>query len=436
MDDSFRVRVDKIFGGLDGPGGSMSTDSIRSLWSLSDAEVEKKEWRKQQPPEEEEEIIPSSFDQSFIAKNNSKKKIKNGFGDFDDDLFDFDDLEDDGEEEKDGGDKEKPGSSSRQGSNGGGDDDDEWEIRGSMGLDSTLDNEDEEDEFDKFAVGREKAGDRTYLKDVTDYGDYLNSYNVIPSSFKDHVRDPRAILPEKDSMKEDVLVGSEGVGDAGVIVNHDVGNLKPILKRKEKKSGSKSQKRVRFGPECLDNCSDQEFENLNSVNGSTFSMGTTLDAEKASFLPRRTSTVPDYLLNPGKYTQYSFDSTDDDNEQSNKQACMDFLNTIRKAQTTESQQEDIFELPKSVTFTPKKKATDNDEASTKRDTEMNHDQGDSSKESHVRRAGIPLGVAVVEMVESEACAMEEDEEQPTMKDTSKSSKKPGRQYRPKVICQE
>ncbi|KAI3882594.1 hypothetical protein MKW92_051846 [Papaver armeniacum] len=428
MDDSFRVRVDKIFGGLDGPGGSKSTDSIRSLWSLSDAEVEKKEWRKQHPPEEEEEIIPSSFQQSFIAKNNNKKKIKNGFGDFDDDLFDFDDLEDDGEEEEDG-DKENPGSSSRQGSNGGGgDDDDDWEIRASMGLDSTLDNEDEEDEFDKFAVGREKAGDRTYLKDVTDYGDYLNSYNVIPSSFKDHVRDPRAILPEKDSMKE-------GVGDAGVIVNQDVGNLKPILKRKEKKSGSKSQKRVRFGPD-LDNSSDQEFENPNSMNDSTFSMGTSLDAEKASFLPRRTSTVPDYLLNPGKYTQYSFDSTDDDNEQSNKQACLDFLNTTRKAQTTESQQEDIFELPKSVTFVPKKKTTDDDEASKKRDTEMNHDQGDSSKESNVRKAGIPLGVAVVEMVESEACAMEEDEEQPTIKDTSESSKKPGRQYRPKVICQE
>ncbi|KAI3916859.1 hypothetical protein MKW98_014320 [Papaver atlanticum] len=434
MDDSFRVRVDKIFGGLDGPGGSKPTDSIRSLWSLSDAEVEKKEWRKQHPPEEEEEIIPSSFHQSFIAKNDNKKKIKNGFGDFDDDLFDFDDLEDDGED----GDKENPGSSSKQGSNGGGGDgdDDEREIRASMGLDSTLDNEDEEDEFDKFAVGREKAGDRTYLKDVTDYGDYLNSYNVIPSSFKDHVRDPRAILPEKDSMKEDVLVGSEGVGDAGVIVNQDVGNLKPILKRKEKKSGSKSQKRVRFDPECLDNSSDQEFENPNSMNGSSSSMGITLDADKASFLPRRTSTVPDYLLNPGKYTQYSFDSTDDDNEQSNKQACMDFLNTIRKAQTTESQQEDIFELPKSVTFVPKKKTTDDDEASTKRDTEMNHDQGDSSKESNVRRAGIPLGVAVVEMVESEACAMEEDEEKPTIKDTSESSKKPGRQYRPKVICQE
>ncbi|KAI3975960.1 hypothetical protein MKX01_016643 [Papaver californicum] len=261
MDDSFRVRVDKIFGGLDGPGGSKSTDSIRSLWSLSDAEVEKKEWRKQQPPGEEEAIIPSSFHQSFIAKNNNnKKKIKNGFGDFDDDLFDFDDLEDDGgDEEEEDGDKENPVSSSRQGFNGGGGDDDEWEIRASMGLDCTLDNEDEEDEFDKFAVGREKAGDRTYLKDITDYGDYLNSYNVIPNSFKDHIRDPRAILPEKDSTIEDVPAGTEGVGVARFIVNQDVGNLKPILKRKEKKSGSKSQKRVRFDPECLDNNSNQEF---------------------------------------------------------------------------------------------------------------------------------------------------------------------------------
>ncbi|MCL7038422.1 hypothetical protein MKW94_030256 [Papaver nudicaule] len=433
MDDSFRVRVDKIFGGLDGPGGSKPADSIRSLWSLSDAEVEKKEWKKQHPPEEDEEEtnIPSSFHQSFIGKNDGKKKIKNGFGDFDDDLFDFDDLEDEEEAEEDGDDKENPGSSSRQG----GGDDDEWEIRASIGLDGTLDNEDEEDEFDKVAVGREKAGDRTYLKDVTDYGDYLNSYNVIPSSFKDRVRDPRAILPEKSGLLEDVPASTEDAGDARIVVNQDVSNLKPILKRKEKKSGSKSKKRVRFGPECVDNSSDQEFENSNSMNGSTCSMETTLNVEKASFLPRRTSTVPDYLLNPGKYTQYSFDSTDDDNEQSNKQACMDFLNTIRTAQTSESQQEDIFELPKSVTFTPKKKATD-DDASTKRDTEMNDDQGNSSNESNARKAGITLGFAAVEMVESEACAMEEDEEQPTMKDTGESSKKSGRQYRPKAVCQE
>ncbi|OVA17372.1 hypothetical protein BVC80_1837g183 [Macleaya cordata] len=427
MDDSFRVRVDKIFGAL-GPdsASSSSSSSLRSLWSLSDAEVEKREWnRERDSPDREDAPCSSSFNGFFANKHNNSNK-KNSRNKFDDDIDDEDEDEDDEQQGR---------GSSNQSFDGEEHEKEEWEIRSSIGMDPTLDHEEEEDEFDKVAVGRENANERTYMKDITDYGPYLNAHNVLPSCFKDHVKDPRAnLLSAINRLKEDKEVAGsfdshqaadtmQAVVDPEVNLNQNAGNLKPILKRKENQSDSKSNKRVRFDPECKDNC-DQEFENPSSVMA-TNSMETTTTAEDTSLFPQYTSGVPDYVRNPSKYTCYSFDSSSDLDEQSNRQACMDFLNTIRRSKSPESQSEGTFELPKSITFTPKKKASDG--ASVKRDTEMYQNQEDISKEA-VRRAGILVGIAAIETIENEACAMEEDEQQTTTTDAIGSSRKPDAWY--------
>lgn len=56
---------------------------------------------------------------------------------------------------------------------------DEWEIRSCLGMDSTLDNEEEEDGYDKVASGRENAGERLYMSDIADHGSFLNSHNIL-----------------------------------------------------------------------------------------------------------------------------------------------------------------------------------------------------------------------------------------------------------------
>lgn len=97
-DDSFRVRVDKIFGSL--------APSNSNTWSLSDDAVERREWRRDKDTSSARDETPcsSSFDE-FLCKNR-RRNFR---------------LDDDGDEPVR--------------------DRDEWEIRSSIGLDSTLDNE-------------------------------------------------------------------------------------------------------------------------------------------------------------------------------------------------------------------------------------------------------------------------------------------------------
>ena len=58
MEDSFRVRVDRVFGSLvsSSPSNNRnsnhtppSSSSLTSLWSLSDQEIERKEWKRDSP---------------------------------------------------------------------------------------------------------------------------------------------------------------------------------------------------------------------------------------------------------------------------------------------------------------------------------------------------------------------------------------------------
>lgn len=102
-DESFRARVHKVFGCL--PSSSPSPSA--SVWSLSDDDVEKNEWNrsslKQGKDDDDHNLCSSSYDGLFKQKR--RNMLENLI---DDDGSSFDDV---------------------------------WEIRSSIGLDSTLDNE-------------------------------------------------------------------------------------------------------------------------------------------------------------------------------------------------------------------------------------------------------------------------------------------------------
>ncbi|KAL5581469.1 hypothetical protein UlMin_013911 [Ulmus minor] len=433
MEDSFKVRVDKIFGSLNTSSSSPApSSSLSSLWSLTDEEIERKEWNRDRKSPEPE-LHPSFFTTNReMADENRKLGLRSQL---EEDLEDLDEEEDVDDDDQLGG-----GSSSRSAKP---DDynDEEWEVKSAIGRDCTLDFEEEEDEYDKVAVGEEKIGDedRVYMREVADYGIDVDSSIELPSSIKEVVKDPRAnhlaakrrIKEDEEAaklrLKEDVETAEkidslrvceeeeapQPSMDTGTNISEDGAiNPKSILKRKDNHLDSKSQKRVRFDPECKDN-GDTE---LNSKEAGDVSNGS------------YASGVPDYLRNPSRYTHYTFDSSGDLNEESNKQAYMDFMKLLNKSNNgTESPAEDQDGFVGSVKFIPRKKAADTS-AMVENCTELVQQVG-IGKNSTAQKGRL-IGIAAGEVEESDVCAMEEDEPEGVGEGRS-SLQKPGRRYRVK-----
>lgn len=120
MEDDFRVRVDKIFGSLS------SSNDPRSLWSLTDVEVERNERNR----DKDEEAEPATS----IAKTSDEFLV-----DMENDLLDLDDDEED--EEEDGIQARESRGSSSQAVRGDEFNDEEREIKSNIGADCTLDYE-------------------------------------------------------------------------------------------------------------------------------------------------------------------------------------------------------------------------------------------------------------------------------------------------------
>uniref|UniRef100_A0A2P2JV49 U5 small nuclear ribonucleoprotein TSSC4 n=2 Tax=Rhizophora mucronata TaxID=61149 RepID=A0A2P2JV49_RHIMU len=346
---------------------------------------------------------------------------------------DLDDLDDDEDEQSRDDARAKPDDYN----------DEEWEIKKSIGLDSTLDYEDEEDDYDKIAVGKVKAEDRVYMKDVIGYGIEIDSCNVLPDTFKDVVRDPRANhWAAKIRLNEDAeaarKMDSLQMNDQPIIpgdsVNtSEVGNLKPILKRREDELDSKatnnqldfkSKKRVRFDPACTH---DENGESGEIIHVETNSSEV---AAVYQLPPDYPSGIPDYMRNPLKYTHYTFDSSTDVDEQSNHQAYLDFLNMVKGSKSKESLSEDDAPvgLPKSLIFIPKRKI--GDATMINNYANSNCDLDDATKESILRK-NLPVGIAAGYTEYSESHAMEEDEPEGAAIRRSNSQKR-GRQYRSKT----
>ena len=196
------------------------------------------------------------------------------------------------------------------------------------------------------------------------------------------------------SGKEEALVVSE---EAYVGTSDDNG-LKPILKRKESQADSKLQKRVRFSSDTRDD---------NSTGDDEDSAMETSSPEERVVQRVNPSGVPDYVQNPSKYTRYTFDEGEVD-EESNRKAYMEFLNMIRSRD--EPLEDPLVELPTSVAFVPKRKPTGESKV------------GNTDKGCEGRRGAI----AIVDAVEdSTVSAMEEDEPETGVTVV----RRPGRQYR-------
>ncbi|XP_059294377.1 uncharacterized protein LOC132047362 [Lycium ferocissimum] len=320
MDDSFSVRVEKVFGSL------TATSNLSSVWSLTDDEIAKREWdRDAELLDFDSKPCPPHID-GFFAKTL--------------------------------------------------DDDDESAIRSAIGLDSALDHEEEEDEFDKVAVDSEKEkqqpSDRFYMRDVSDYGISADIYDELPLTLQDVKRDPRANHEAaKLRLKEDA--------EAALREGH-LGYMPPPHPSKTKgHDDAHSPKKLKL--------------------------------KEDSKLPPD-SSIPDYIRNPAKYTCYTLDVSDDMDEESNRKAYMDFLSLMKKQSQLDDDSSTNFQ--KSPTFNPRMKQPAG--------TIIKH--GVEAEQMQVKNT-IPLGIV---------SAMEEDESSIAADRARPGSfHKSGRRYRTRAI---
>lgn len=290
---------------------------------------------------------------------------------------------------------------------GGDDTGEESEIRASIGLDPTLDNEDEEDEYDRAALGQDASSERLYMGDIKKHGPHLNYYSIFteaedePYDVSSHFnKDPRADhlaagmrIEEDQKAAEGFPVPNHSKAEAAA----DDSKLKPILKRKELHDDSKPKKRVRF-------------DNL---------ISSAVEANSAMF--DESPGLPDYLRNPSKYTHYTFDEYED-SDSANKGAFEDLHSLLYRKSNLEQMQQHVDNgPPKSIKFNPRRKPTD---------APPDVQESDSG----VTRS---TGIAAGESLEAGAYKIDEDYLEETPMDTetpadaerSSSSSRRGRQYR-------
>ncbi|KAL8229058.1 hypothetical protein R6Q57_013958 [Mikania cordata] len=372
MEDNFKVRVDRVFGSLQSSSSiQSSSSSLNSLWCLTDEEIERHKWiqdKLDHNKDNDEQIHRlknpkpySPFLQSLVAEpSTSDQNMLSDIQELDED----DDDEDDDENRQP--DLSKPVDHSSE----------EWDIRSSVGMDCTLDNEEEEDAFDKVAEGREESADRFYMKHVNDYEVEIDSNNEIPNSFTDVIRDPRANhRAAKLRLKED---------------DDSARKLGFQISKNNIHESSQSATELK------------EHSVMNETAGSKF----------ATFLPQVSSNVPDYLRNPSRYTRYTFDSMDGVDEESNRKAYMEFFNSLKGPAAMEIEDDVSANSARSIIFTPKKKSSD---------VLMKQSKADGHEDKKL----VSISIA-----DSEDFVMDEDE--PKI-DTHKGSnlQKSGRRYRSK-----
>ncbi|CAL9230142.1 unnamed protein product [Arabidopsis halleri] len=312
-DDDFQSRVAKIFGSLpfsrpssskfSTSSASASRQQSGSVWTLSDTQVEKREWKRDSYDRDEIPCV-SSFDELLRQQRISSTARKP----LEDDLKDIDCGEDfDGE----------------------------WSIRASMGLDRTLDDEAEEDEYDKVALGEVNDGEDLSMKDALSKRDPRANYvaariRLNEDAIEANKFNTSASQPAK-SKEPHAEESSEAVP------------RKPILKRKENSSDSegRTSKRVRF-----DFVSEETSKKPEHTCSASASSTSVYHQGKSG------ARVPDYLVNPASYTRYSFDPSCELNEKSPTGEYMDTPKAVEGLKTPES------ESFSKVSFIPQKKTKD------------------------------------------------------------------------------
>lgn len=397
-DESFRARVHKVFGCL--PSSSPSPSA--SVWSLSDDDVEKNEWNrsslKQGKDDDDHNLCSSSYDGLFKQKR--RNMLENLI---DDDGSSFDDV---------------------------------WEIRSSIGLDSTLDNEEEEDEYDRVAEGRVDAGDRLYMKNIVDQETSSDppAHNICRDHRANHMAAQVRLKEDADAAEkcETHFVGITLSGEqhsAKPLQDHC--NVKPILKktRKSVNGGLNSTKRVRFDPGCKD---ESEGSSELKVSWAAPASANSSFEDDESIISRQ--KVPDHVLNPARYTCYSLDSPSELVDESNSQACRYVLKEVEHSKGDQLAQDtvDVSDAnSKPIVFVPRQKNTDPIAAM---DAALSKQMIEDACNESLPPKGIPVCIAAGEAQQTED-PMEEDMEG-RVADNDIVPRKPERRYRIKAGMEE
>ena len=274
-------------------------------------------------------------------------------------------------------------------------------------------------------MGKEEALGSLYQRDITDYESDMKSYSELPKTFKDVNKDPRAnrraaeIRLREDAGGADCVDNMRAFTTLHPALNAQNGiskesvGLNSILKSKGDHVDTKSKKRVRFDSSCKDDCEK------NSEGSNALASETSLVLDKPASIPKDSPNVPDYVRNPSKYKHYTFDPSADFDDSSNNRAYADFLKLVKQRDQMESQDCLPFELPKSVTFTPKKKPSGNTVGANRNESEKNHNKR------------LPIAMAAEDELIDGICAMEEDEHEEAADNRTKGSQISGRRYRTK-----
>lgn len=307
--------------------------------------------------------------------------------------------------------------------------DDVWEIRSSIGLDSTLDNEEEEDEYDRVAEGREDAGDRLYMKNIIDQEISCDppEYNIRRDPCANHMAAQVRLKEDADAAEKcetdfDGITLTGGQHSAKSLQDHC--DVKPILKKARKSVNGelKSTKRVRFDPGCKDG-SDGASEVKVSWAAPASANSTSEGNESISSRLK----IPDYVLNPSYYTCYSLDSPSELIDEPS-QAFGYVLEEVEKSKDDVLEQQTIDTSdtnPKSVVFVPRHKNMD---AITGASLSKGIIEDACNESLHPK--GFPVCIAAGEAQQTED-PMEEDMEA-RVAENNIVTLKPERRYRIKV----
>lgn len=188
--------------------------------------------------------------------------------------------------------------------------------------------QEEEDEYDKVASGRESAGERLYMKNVINQG----NRTVLAKSFHG-TRDPRANhMAAKIRLTEDEAEAqkfSQYGCDRKVRelhrkpYNESGSQLRSILKRKDNKSDSKSHKRVRFvDPGCKTESKEEASQKTQAISVGSSSVNHMISRQNRF-------SVPDHVENPFKCTHYSYNAPSEVEEKAHAGAGMNFLKLVK-----------------------------------------------------------------------------------------------------------
>jgi hypothetical protein len=191
-------------------------------------------------------------------------------------------------------------------------------------------------------------------------------------------------------------------------------NVKPILKRKEEQADLKPRKRVRFDANVKDREPDM-FEHDDDSPMVPQSMDVVTEKEESTSTLSASPGVPDYVRNPSKYTRYTLD-VPESNDDSNRTALADLHELLGRSDPNRMHSETPVEIPSSVTFIPRKKSVD----------AMAVDEGPRAIDSNSSVIGMVVGASD----EPDQCEMDEDDSKssstPQMHTNSKAS---SRRYR-------